>query len=102
MTKLIIFLLIWLIITILLVEYASEETKKQTEASLIEACSESRSAILTLRNAYINLSSEVKQGCISPEKQNEDYKTQEKRFGQVRKARQKPHNRVDNRGREAD
>jgi hypothetical protein len=49
MAKLIIFLLIWLIITIFLVEYASEKTKKQTEASLIEACSESRNAILTLK-----------------------------------------------------
>lgn len=97
MTKLIVFLLAWLIITILLVDYASEETKKQTEASLIEACSESRNAILTLRNAYIDLTFEVKQGCICPEKQNGDYKTQEKRFGQLQKERQKPHNRADNR-----
>ncbi len=102
MAKLIIFLLIWLIITILLVEYASEETKKQTEASLIEACSESRNAILTLRNAYINLTSDVKQSGINPKKQGGGYKTQEKRFGQLQKERQKPRNRGDNRGREAD
>ena len=102
MVRLIIFLLIWLIITILLVEYASEETKRQTEASLIEACTESRNAILTLRNAYINPTSEVKQGCICPKKQDRDYKTQERRFGQIQKERQKPHNRTDKQGRGAD